>query len=288
MQAAQSRAALPFDAKALTSLGSNEEVRRGLRAAIREGRRGGFTVLQFAGLTLSAQQATPNQVKPRRRRRRPKTPAQREKSAADFEQKRLRSKLLSVLPIVNRIMSAQRNPAQPASALCATASESVAEMTDSMAITPSEAMVGNRSPDQLSSMAEAEMEPAPACAEPALQASSSMAVDLHRNMQQEEGQQRKQLQQQQQQQPSSPPLAQRQQQQRSGKHSWSPGQDGSPQTGMPSGLHPPKKLNRAGEHATGSMLTTAALVGSDASPTGRGRGGNRGRGSSKSHSNCPW
>ena len=131
MQAAQSRAALPFDAKALTSIGSNEEVRRGLRAAIREGRRGGFTVLQFAGLTLSAQQATPNQVKPRRRRRRPKTPAQREKSAADFEQKRLRSKLLSVLPIVNRIMSARRNPAQPASALCATASESVTEMTDS-------------------------------------------------------------------------------------------------------------------------------------------------------------
>ena len=72
---------------------------------------------------------------------------------------------------------------------------------------------------------------------------------LHK--QQEEQQQQLQQEQQQLQQ------EQQQQQQQQGKHALSPGQDGIMPS--PSGHHKPKKLNLAGEHAKGSMLTAAAV-----------------------------
>lgn len=141
--------AVAFDAvenelRKLTLLSSSEEARRGLRLALCEGRRAGFTSMTFAGITFSsnskpqggtdAQHQDQRPSPPPAASRRRKTPARKQKDAEKHREKRMKRKLLAVLPIINKTMSAlvgdaPMAPAPPPASLApATAQEWNEEM----------------------------------------------------------------------------------------------------------------------------------------------------------------
>ena len=106
---------LETEMRRLALLSSDVEARRGLRLALCEGRRAGFTALTFAGITfnsnLQPKEGTAAQRQDRRpspppaARRRSKTPARKQKDAEKFKEKRMKRKLLAVLPIINKMMT---------------------------------------------------------------------------------------------------------------------------------------------------------------------------------------
>ena len=79
----------------LRLLDSDESVRRGFRAAIREGRRCGLNVVTIGGVTLSSSwppgASMQQPVKPKRK---PKPAASRERDAAKWKEKRIKRKLV--------------------------------------------------------------------------------------------------------------------------------------------------------------------------------------------------
>jgi len=117
--------------RTLALLGGDDAAKRGLQAVVRAGRRHGMDTVQFAGVTISSSRAkeadsrhggrgsgasggqsgdeTPPQ-KPKRRRK--ATAAKRAKDAERHRAKRMKNKLLAIMPILNRVMSAHAQQGQ--------------------------------------------------------------------------------------------------------------------------------------------------------------------------------
>ena len=111
-------AALQNGMSELSLIGADEAARQGLRAVIREGLRCGFDTVQVAGVVFSRsgssrkelhqgrrQPAGSNAVDEPKSRRRKKTPEQRARDAEKYRDKRMKRKLLAVLPVMNRVLA---------------------------------------------------------------------------------------------------------------------------------------------------------------------------------------
>jgi len=113
--------------KALSVLVTDEATRQGLRVLLREGRRCGYDSMQVAGVTLfnSATGARrKKEPKPRgkvqaeggERKQRRKSDARRAKDEEIWRSKRMRKKLFSILPIINKVMGEATVEAAPRAA----------------------------------------------------------------------------------------------------------------------------------------------------------------------------
>jgi len=112
----------------LSLLGTNAAAMQGLRVLLREGRRSGYGSAEVAGVTLTSGPKVPRRGgKPKTRRgeqqaeggerkAKRKSDARRTKGEEIFRSKRMRKKLLAILPIINEVMGAAASEAAPRAA----------------------------------------------------------------------------------------------------------------------------------------------------------------------------
>lgn len=120
---------LETDMGRLALLATNEAARKGMRLALIEARRCGFNTVTFAGITCTStdQRGKTNEQRqhehseespaPRRRR---KSTARRQKDSEAFTEKRMRRKLLEVMPIIGKTMRALKTESDPRTETLAT------------------------------------------------------------------------------------------------------------------------------------------------------------------------
>lgn len=113
----------------LALLATNEAARKGLRLALSEARRCGFNTVTFAGITCTStdqrgktneqHQHEHSEESPAPRRRR-KSTARKQKDSEAFTEKRMRRKLLEVMPIIGQTMRALKTESDPRTETLAT------------------------------------------------------------------------------------------------------------------------------------------------------------------------
>lgn len=107
---ASATSSLAESMRQLSLLGADPVAKRGLRVLLQESRRCGLDAVQVGGITITSLRSAESVSQPPQNRTtgRRKSEARRMKDAEAYRERRMRRKLLAVLPIVNRVMMGGR------------------------------------------------------------------------------------------------------------------------------------------------------------------------------------